>query len=228
MFGRIAPRYDLLNRLLSLGSDVRWRRRVVGRSEKARPQRVLDVCTGTGDLAFAFPASVGVFGSDFSLPMLATARSKAGRSGRALPLFAADALRLPVKDASFDVATVAFGIRNFEDLENGLRELARVLRPRGTLLVLEFSRPRGLLAPILGWWVYNVPPWLGRLVSRDREAYQYLSESVAGFPDTGRVCEVLDRVGFGSIATHLLTWGVATVYEAIRTPVGSDHDEEDS
>lgn len=228
MFGRIAPQYDLLNRLLSLGTDVRWRRRLVGRAELRRPRRVLDVCTGTGDLAFAFPEPADVLGCDFSLPMLLTARRKAARSDRSLPLFAADALQLPVKSATFDIATVAFGIRNFEDLETGLCELERVLRPGGTLLVLEFSRPRGALAPLLGWWVRNVPPTLGRLVSRDRDAYDYLSTSVAGFADATEVCEMLECAGFGSIAAHRLTWGVATVYEAIRKPTGSNHGEGDS
>jgi len=227
MFGRIAPRYDLLNRLLSLGQDARWRRRLVDRTGIAQSQRVLDVCTGTGDLALAFPGDTDVFGSDFSLPMLARARRKAARSGRDLPLFVADALRLPVDRASIDIATVAFGIRNFEDLEHGMRELARVLRPGGTVMVLEFSRPRGILAPVLGWWVRNVPPRLGRLVSRDRDAYDYLSASVAGFPDASEVCEILERAGFGSTATHRLTWGVATVYQAVRLAADGVHDEEE-
>jgi demethylmenaquinone methyltransferase/2-methoxy-6-polyprenyl-1,4-benzoquinol methylase len=227
MFDRIAPRYDLLNRLLSLGIDVRWRRAVVARTRKVDAPRVLDVCTGTGDLALAFPASVDVAGCDFSLPMLATARMKAVRRGRNMPLVVCDALQLPMRPSSVDIVTVAFGIRNFEDLATGLRELARVIRPGGILLALEFSRPRGVLAPLLGWWVRRVPPRLGRMVSRDRDAYIYLSESVASFANADEVCGLLGRTGFGSIAAHRLTWGVATVYEAVRTTAGIESNEEE-
>jgi demethylmenaquinone methyltransferase/2-methoxy-6-polyprenyl-1,4-benzoquinol methylase len=216
MFGRIAARYDLVNRLLSLGLDRSWRRRVVRRVVGARPRRVLDVCTGTGDLALAFPAAAITFGSDFSLPMLIRAQVKARRRHRPLSLFAADALRMPIQDHSMDVATVAFGIRNFEDLSKGLRELARVLRPGGTLLVLEFSRPRGPFAAILRWWMHHVPQWLGGLVSGDREAYGYLSASVASFPSGEEMCRMLAAAGVAPARVHRLTGGVATMYEAVK------------
>lgn len=219
MFGRIAARYDLLNRVLSLGMDRSWRRQVARRVAGARPHRVLDVCTGTGDLALEFRTPDITFGSDFALPMLIRARAKARRRQRPLSLFAADALRMPVRDCSVDVATVAFGIRNFEDLATGLRELARVLRPGGTLLVLEFSRPRGPFAPILRWWMLHVPPWLGRLVSGDREAYGYLSASVASFPAGGDLCEMLEGAGVAPAGVHRLTGGVATLYEAVKTDI---------
>jgi demethylmenaquinone methyltransferase/2-methoxy-6-polyprenyl-1,4-benzoquinol methylase len=227
MFDRIAPRYDLLNRVLSLGNDVRWRRRVVDRVSRIRPDRVLDVCTGTADLALAMPGGPAVFGCDFSISMLAMANAKAARLHRPLRLFAADALQLPLQSASVDVLTVAFGIRNFEDLGSGLRELARVLRPDGVLLALEFSHPRGLLAPVLGWWVRNVPPKIGRLVSRDQDAYDYLSASVARFANETGVREVLDRSGFRTVTTHRLTGGVATVYQAIRCRSITDHEKEE-
>jgi len=181
MFGRIAHRYDLLNRTLSLGQDVRWRRAVARKVAAIEHPRVLDVCTGTGDLALTVGGEM--VGADFCLPMLEKARLKVLRMQRTLPLCAADALHLPFAEATFDVVTVAFGIRNFADLEVGLGELVRVLRPGGVLLVLEFSRPRGPLAPLLGWWVRTVPPRVGRWLSGDAEAYDYLP--VPGVVSTG-------------------------------------------
>ena len=215
MFGRIAPRYDLLNRVLSLGRDVSWRPLVAKRVSVAAPVRVLDVCAGTGDLALALPDGLAV-GVDFSLPMLAVARRKAAGHGRSLPLVAADALRLPVPDACIDVVTVAFGVRNFEGLEAGLTELVRVLRPGGTLLVLEFSRPRGPLAPLLAWWVRAVPPRIGRLLSGDPEAYTYLPASVGTFPDTDTLCWTLTQTGLEGVKATALTGGVASLYEGVR------------
>ena len=214
MFGRIAPRYDLLNRVLSLRRDVRWRRIVARRGMQARPSRILDVCTGTGDLALAFPDDRTI-GADFCLPMLGHARMKARNRRRTLPLTAADALHLPFADGCFDVVTVAFGVRNFENLSAGLAEMVRVLRPGGALLVLEFSRPRGLLAPILGWWARIVPPRLGRLLSGDREAYTYLPASVSTFPEGDMMCEMLAGAGLQRVTASALTRGVASLYEGV-------------
>jgi len=214
MFGRIAPRYDLLNRVLSLGRDVSWRRAVARRGTAAGPARVLDVCTGTGDLALAFPDGL-TMGADFCLPMLELAQVKARTRSRSLPLVAADGLRLPFSDGCVDVVTVAFGVRNFEDLATGLAELVRVLRPGGTLLVLEFSRPRGPFAPILGWWVRTVPPRVGRLLSGDGEAYTYLPASLSTFPDAGLMCEKLTEAGLRKVRSTALTGGVASLYEGI-------------
>lgn len=218
MFGRIAHRYDLLNRLLSLGQDLRWRRLVVGRIAAAGPGRVLDVCTGTGDLALGSADSGAVYGCDFCLPMLALAQTKGTDACGAPGWFAADALRLPVADGSVDVVSVAFGIRNFENLAAGLSELARVVRPGGRALVLEFSTPRGALAPLLRWWVRRVPPLVGRVVSGDAEAYSYLTSSVESFPDGERLCELLEQAGFAGVSATLLTGGVATLYDAARSP----------
>ncbi len=215
MFGRIAHRYDLLNRVLSLGRDVSWRRVVATRVAAAKPDVVLDVCTGTGDLGFAIRAPL-VLGADFCLPMLDLASEKATRRGRQLPLFAADALALPIPDASVDVVTVAFGGRNFADLKVGLSELVRVLRPGGLLLVLEFSRPVGPIAPLLGWWVRTVPPRVGRALSGDAEAYSYLPASVSSFADSDEMCRRLSAEGLYHVRARRLTGGVASLYEGTR------------
>ena len=216
MFGRIAHRYDLLNRVLSLGRDVSWRRTVAQRVAAARPERVLDVCTGTGDLALAMHG-MNVIGADFCLPMLLEAKSKSLSCERSLPLCAADALCLPIADESVDVVTVAFGARNFTDLDVGLSELARVLRPGGELLVLEFSRPRGPMAPVLGWWMRNVPPRVGRFVSGDPEAYSYLPESVSTFAEGGEMCRALEAAGLSDVEALRLTGGVASLYQGRRS-----------
>jgi demethylmenaquinone methyltransferase/2-methoxy-6-polyprenyl-1,4-benzoquinol methylase len=214
MFGRIAPRYDLLNRLLSLGRDSSWRRAVADRVADFEPSLILDLCTGTGDLALALDAPV--IGADFCLPMLEVARKKAIRVRRKCPLCAADAMNLPFADASVDAVTVAFGIRNFETLDLGLRELARVVRPGGRVVILEFSRPRGTMAPLLGWWVRSVPPWVGRLISGDGEAYTYLPVTVGSFPDGAALAARIECAGFESVTVTPLTGGVASLYEGRR------------
>jgi demethylmenaquinone methyltransferase/2-methoxy-6-polyprenyl-1,4-benzoquinol methylase len=216
MFGRIAHRYDLLNRLLSLGQDLRWRRLVAERVAAVDPRLVLDVCTGTGDLALGYRPAECIAGCDFCLPMLARARAKADGTATDPCWFAADALRLPLADSSVDVVSVAFGIRNFEDLASGLGELARVLRPGGRALVLEFATPRGALGPLLRWWVRWVPPLVGRVVSGDDEAYRYLTLSVESFPEPAQIRAVMERVGFGEVGVTSLTGGVAVLYEARR------------
>ena len=219
MFGRIAHRYDLLNRVLSLGRDVSWRQAVAQRVADARPTLVLDVCTGTGDLALAIGDGL-VVGTDFCLPMLDLAKKKIVDRERQLPLCAADALRMPVLDKSADVVTVAFGVRNFSDLGAGLAELARVLRPGGLLLVLEFSRPRGLLAPILGWWARNVPPRIGWMLSGDSEAYSYLPASVSTFANRTEMCRSLTAAGLDHVRARAMTGGVVTLYEGVRPQPG--------
>lgn len=217
MFARIAHRYDLLNRVLSLGNDVRWRRALARRVAAASPARVLDVCTGTGDVALGFDRGPSVVGCDFCLPMLARAGGKVRRLGADLAFVAGDALALPFADASFDAVTVAFGVRNFEHLERGLDELVRVLAPGGVLLVLEFSRPHGPAAPLLRAWARTVPPLVGRLVSGDREAYSYLPESVDRFPAGAALCARLEAAGLDAVRARSLTAGVATLYEGART-----------
>jgi demethylmenaquinone methyltransferase/2-methoxy-6-polyprenyl-1,4-benzoquinol methylase len=217
MFGRIAPRYDLLNRVLSLGQDLRWRRVMGRRVARADPRRVLDVCTGTGDVALGLEPDPVTVGADFSLAMLALARAKAVERRLSLPLVVADALALPIADGAVDVVTVAFGVRNFENLAAGLEELIRVLRPGGTLLILEFSRPTGFLAPVLGWWVRTIPPVVGRVISGDAEAYHYLPESVDAFADAESMCDTLRSLGLETVTARPLTGGVSTLYEGVRS-----------
>jgi len=195
---------------------VRWRRLVAGRVAAARPRRVLDVCCGTGDVALGLESGPIVVGADFSLPMLSLARAKAAACGRPLRLAAADALALPFPDASIDVVTVAFGVRNFEDLARGLGELSRVLRPGGTLLVLEFSRPGGVFGPLLAWWVRTVPPRVGRWLSGDPEAYEYLPASVGSFADAAGMRRRLAAAGLEGFEAVPLTGGVCTLYQATR------------
>lgn len=220
MFGRIAHRYDLLNRLLSLGQDLRWRRHLARRVQALGPERVLDVCTGTGDVALSLEPDPVVVGADFSLAMVALARRKSEHRGRRLVLTVADALALPLRDATVDVVTVAFGVRNFEHLESGLTELTRILRPGGALLILEFSRPTGVLGPVLEWWTRAVPPRIGRLVSGDVEAYRYLPTSVGSFADAETMCRILDALGLENVTARALTGGVCTLYQGFR-PRGS-------
>ena len=223
MFARIAHRYDLLNRVLSLGRDVSWRRRLARRVQAAvahapAGQRlVVDVCTGTGDVALTIAGRrLDPVGSDFCVPMLVEAQRKASRRGVRLPLFAADALQLPLADASVAVMSVAFGVRNFVDLTAGLREMVRTLQPGGVLLILEFSRPRGPLAPLLRWWSNTVPPVVGRWISRDDHAYQYLPESVERFDDREAMLRRLTEVGLSRVTARGQTFGVATMYEGSR------------
>lgn len=217
MFGRIAHRYDLLNRVLSLGQDVVWRRRVARRVREHGSTTLLDVCTGTGDVALAIDPKTLAIGSDFCLPMLAAAKRKADDRRRRVPLFAGDALRLPLADGVVDVVTVAFGVRNFESLERGIEELTRVLCPGGRLVILEFSRPRGPFGRLLRWWVRAIPPRVGRWLSGDDEAYEYLPDSVSRFPDGAEMEAVLTGAGLERVRSEPVTWGVATLYQGTRT-----------
>jgi demethylmenaquinone methyltransferase/2-methoxy-6-polyprenyl-1,4-benzoquinol methylase len=221
MFGRIAGRYDLLNHLLSGNVDKRWRRLVARtlRPSLVEGARVLDVACGTGDLALAL-ASAGegvVVGLDFCRPMLEIARRKAAVESRP-PLFVeGDALRLPFADESFDVVTIAFGLRNLAGVEEGLRELLRVLRPGGRAAVLEFSSPAvpGLRA-LFRFYFVRVLPRVGGLVSGSRGAYEYLPDSVSRFPDQERLAELMREAGFEGVEYRNLTGGIAALHTGTR------------
>lgn len=218
MFDNIAPKYDLLNHTLSMSIDRVWRRRVVGEVRRAKPGRILDVATGTGDLAIAMARrirDVQVLGADLSEQMLAVARRKIearGLDGR-IVLDRGDAERLAVADASVDVATVAFGVRNFGDLGAGLRELARTIKPGGKVVILEFSRPRNrVFRALYEFYSYKILPRIGGLVSRDKRAYEYLPASVGEFPAPEEFMAMMARAGFRNCRARSQSFGIAQIY----------------
>lgn len=218
MFDNIAPKYDLLNHTLSMSIDRVWRRRVVGEVRRAKPGRILDVATGTGDLAIAMARrirDVQVLGVDLSEQMLAVARRKIearGLDGR-IVLDRGDAERLAVADASVDVATVAFGVRNFGDLGAGLRELARTIKPGGKVVILEFSRPcNRVFRALYEFYSYKILPRIGGLVSRDKRAYEYLPASVGEFPAPEEFMAMMARAGFRNCRARSQSFGIAQIY----------------
>ena len=218
MFAGIAGRYDLLNHLLSGNVDKRWRRLVARTLQpNLSGARVLDVACGTGDLSLVLArAGAGeVVGLDFCRPMLEIARHKA--DGQEIAFVEGDALRLPFEDESFDVVTIAFGLRNLAGVAEGLRELLRVLRPGGRAAVLEFSTPvvPGFRA-LFGFYFTRVLPVVGGVVSGERGAYEYLPDSVSRFPDQKRLAELMRGVGFEEVGYRNLTGGVAALHTGTR------------
>lgn len=226
MFAAIAPRYDLLNRVLSAGMDRGWRRKAVDAvlegMSPSRPARILDVCCGTGDLARAFerdPRVERVIGMDFVASMVTRAKAKAGQAR--LSWAVADALALPVIPRTFDVVSVAFGLRNLVDPAAGLREMAGMLKPGGRLVVLEFFRPdRGVLSGAFRWYFRHVLPRVGRLFSGTRavDAYQYLPESVEHFATPATVCSWMEQAGLAQPSIHPLTLGAVSLVIGHSSP----------
>jgi demethylmenaquinone methyltransferase/2-methoxy-6-polyprenyl-1,4-benzoquinol methylase len=207
MFDRIAPVYDAMNHAMTAGLDRRWRALTV-RAVVRPGDRVLDACCGTGDLAIAAcEAGAEVTGLDFSEAMLERARRKDPR----IEWVAGDALGLPFPDASFDAATVGFGVRNLEDLDRGLAELARVLRPGGRLGILEITRPRGALAPFYRVWFDGLVPLAGRLLPGG-SAYAYLPASVRRFPGPGQLAEAMLSAGFENVSFSLFAGGIVALH----------------
>lgn len=219
MFNSISGRYDFLNHFLSLGIDKRWRKKAVKILAASKPGLVLDVATGTADFAIqALDAGpLNVVGVDISEGMLAVGRKKLEEKGltRKIELRLADSENLPFPDNNFDAVTVGFGVRNFEDLKKGLREINRVLKPGGQLIVLEFSRPaRFPFKQVYNLYFKFILPKIGRLVSRDKSAYTYLPESVEAFPDGEKFLAILQETGFKNTACTALTFGVSSIYTA--------------
>ena len=221
MFDRVAGRYDLLNSLMSAGLHHRWRERAADRAELHPGDSVLDVCCGTGDLAFELAGRVApgghVVGCDFSEPMLDLAREKAAARGIEGVRFEwADALDLPYDGERFDLVTVGFGVRNFADRDRGLKELSRVLRPGGRLVILEFTEPqRPPFSTFYSLWFDRIAPILGRL-SANPEAYEYLAESVHSFPGPRGLAEKMATAGLDRIRYAVLAGGIVTIHSGAK------------
>ncbi len=221
MFGRIAPRYDVMNRVMTGGMDRRWRAIAVAETRLRRGGSALDVATGTGDLAFALARVVGstgrVVGVDFADPMLELARRKAVPGAPAPEFRHADALDLPFPDGEFDAVTIGFGLRNVTDVPRALAEMRRVLRPGGRLACLEVTKPR--VVPLAaGFYAYfdHVVPLLGALLNGSREAYTYLPYSLRPFPDAAELRRLMLAAGFQHVHMRLLNLGTIAVHVGIR------------
>lgn len=234
MFDNIAPAYDLMNRLMTLGIDRSWRRRLVNMVTHSVETRLgapmpvdsnvtlLDVATGTGDLAISLAKAIPqarIIGVDLSEGMLAVGREKIEHQSLAsrIALQQADCLSLPLPDNSFDAVTVAFGVRNFEHLDRGYAEMARVLKPGGQLIVLELSTPANpLIKPFYNIYTRGVIPLVGRLISKDSSAYTYLPKSIAAMPQGSKMLKLMEDAGLSNPSLTPLTFGVASIYSATK------------
>lgn len=222
MFDNIAPWYDFLNHFLSLGIDISWRKKAIKCLRSTNPKILLDVATGTADLAIEAEKQLSpdkIFGVDIANEMLEVGRQKLSKKGLSdiIELQTGDSENLAFPDNTFDAVTVAFGVRNFENLEKGLTEMRRVMRPGGKVVILEFSKPT--LFPfrqLYDFYFRNILPVIGRITSKDPKAYSYLYESVQAFPDGKKFVNVLESVGFQSTTHKPLTLGICSIYEAIK------------
>jgi demethylmenaquinone methyltransferase/2-methoxy-6-polyprenyl-1,4-benzoquinol methylase len=215
MFGRIAQRYDLANHVLSGGADFLWRRRAAKIVASWQPRRVLDLATGSGDLALALQRRMPeakIVAADFSPEMLDVARRKGVRE-----TVLADALQLPFEAGSFDCVTVAFGLRNMADWDAALRDMSRVLRPGGHVLVLDFSLPSGALRSAYRFYLHRCLPLLASLVTGQKAAYDYLGGSIEKFPSGEAMVELIEKNGFSMATAEPLTGGIATIYTATKS-----------
>ncbi len=225
MFGRIAHRYDLANRVLSCGMDLYWRSRLVNAVERARPRNVLDLATGSGDVAFALARRLRpgtrVFGLDFCEPMLERAETKkAAKPSRysEVEFMHGDALDIPVEDASFDAVTIAFGLRNMSDRARCLSEIRRVLKPDGRMFVLEFSEPWRLFRPAYALYLRRLVPGLAGVLTGDRRAYEYLGETIAAFPGRKALTAEIHKAAFDDVSAKSMTMGIVALHVAFRQP----------
>lgn len=220
MFSRIARRYDVANRLLSGGTDVWWRRKLVKAVAAKSPRDVLDLATGSGDVAFALgrrlPADTAITGMDFCQPMLDEAEIKKRQSGRHANIIfrPGDGLNLPLEDESFDAITLSFGLRNMADRHRALTEIRRVLRPGGHLFLLEFSQPYGWFRPFYYLYLRHILPILAATVTGDRGAYEYLGGSIEAYPRHDAMSEEIRRAGFATVRASRLTAGIVALHEA--------------
>lgn len=213
-FSAIAERYVTANHILSLGTDIMWRARVVQMVAEWKPASLLDIATGTGDLALAIKRAlpeIDVLGTDFCRPMLDVAVERGLTN-----VLEADAMNLPLPDSAFDVATVAFGLRNMADYEKALREFLRILTPGGHLLVLDFSMPEGPLATPYRFYLHNILPRIAGWLTGNMGAYDYLGESIEAFPRGSAFCELLTRCGYLAPTALPLMGGIATIYTGTK------------
>ena len=221
MFNGIAQNYDALNRVISFGIDISWRKKVVALIEATNPKNVLDIATGTGDLAIhlAETRAEKIIGLDLSPGMLSVGIEKVAQKNLShkIDMIIGDSEALPFETGSIDAVTVAFGVRNFENLALGLSEILRVLKPKGTLVILETSVPEKTpFKQGYGLYTKNLLPLIGRLFSKDKSAYSYLSESAAQFPYGISFNNILKEIGFTTVVHHPQTFGVATIYQAVK------------
>lgn len=221
MFNDIAPKYDFLNHFLSAGIDIQWRKKVRKLVAHANPRKILDVATGTGDLAIELSKLKAdqIIGVDIATEMLDIGRKKIISRGleKIIELHEGDAENLVFSDNSFDAITVAFGVRNFENLHSGLKEMHRVLRPGGIVAVLEFSKPKGFpIKQLYNFYFRNILPLMGKTVSKSTAAYTYLPDSVRGFVEGDAFLSELEKVGFKETKQTRLTMGIATLYSATK------------
>lgn len=217
MFDNISHRYDFLNHFLSLGIDKLWRKKAVGILAEKQPKIILDVATGTADFAIESlklnPEKV--YGIDISEGMLAKGREKINKDSKqeVIELLQGDSENIPFDDESFDAITVAFGVRNFENLEQGLSDMRRVLKKDGRAVILEFSKPKAFpIKQLYNFYFHNLLPFIGRIVSKDASAYTYLPESVEAFPEGKEFEQILEKLNYRLLPSHPLMFGIATIY----------------
>lgn len=221
MFDNISGKYDLLNRILSMGIDVRWRKKVVKSVKSSNPKTVLDIATGTGDLAIQIAKSTQaqITGFDLSAGMLEVGREKVAKEKLEdrIEMIQGDAENMPFEDNSFDVITVAFGVRNFENLKKGLDEIYRVLKPEGKFIILEFSQPESFpMKQLYAFYSKNILPKIGKQISKDESAYTYLPDSVKAFPYGEEMKKILKNSNFSKSSDKKLTFGIASIYESLK------------
>lgn len=221
MFNNISPKYDFLNHLLSLGIDHLWRRKAIRMLKKEAPRRVIDLATGTGDFALAAlklnPDEI--IGVDISEGMLEEGRKKVKKRGKEdiISMILGDSENLPFEDNEFDALTVGFGVRNYENLEKGLSDMLRVIKPGGTAIILEFSKPKKFpVKQFFRFYSKFIIPTIGKMVSKDNAAYEYLPESVAAFPEGEEFMDILRKVGYKNPTATLVSGGIATIYKAVK------------